>query len=419
MEGMIKCPACGANNSKGSWFCTSCGALFDNVEPVPLSKSVIPETPLSSSSQTSGVTSSIQSQTLDAMPNMSSQNPLPETESVNATDTTDPVSTVTPDDFETNRILQQVQEDSLAVEEHTSSSQSANDDIEKNRHGFSSLGSATTTPKTQATGSKMSSKKMLILVLVVIAAIVLIAVISSIVRQSQNNVQSLNYSNQNDYTSSIGNKTADASIDSNGDSRITNSGSAAELLDDNGSESLRDLSGLLSVGDHAVFGTWDEQLIEWRVLAIRDQGALVITQNILTNLPYNNEDNNISWADCTLRSWLNDEFLTKAFSENEQNKILLENVSNPDNPASGADGGVDTQDKVFLLSIDEVEQYFNNDGDRVTSNAKIGEGPWWYLRSPGLTINGAALVIDGGVIYGNGISVDLPSGVRPAMWVAL
>ncbi len=70
-------------------------------------------------------------------------------------------------------------------------------------------------------------------------------------------------------------------------------------------------------------------------------------------------------------------------------------VSNEDNFLFGTDGGSDTQDKVFLLSLAEVEDYFCDDDDRRALNTPFvqaqvqgtndnnGYGTWW-LRSPGI-----------------------------------
>ena len=47
-----------------------------------------------------------------------------------------------------------------------------------------------------------------------------------------------------------------------------------------------------------------------------------------------------------------------AFSKQEQQKIITSTISTPPNPTYGTLGGQDTKDKLFLLSIDEVETYF-------------------------------------------------------------
>ena len=134
---------------------------------------------------------------------------------------------------------------------------------------------------------------------------------------------------------------------------------------------------------------------------------------------------------------MNRKFINKAFSSSEQAKILTVTNQNPDNSTYNTKGGNATQDKIFALSIDEVNQYFTNYDDRMaaptgyaikqgawtssicslTSGEKTG---WWWLRSPGSYSDGAAYVrIDGGVHrYGDDVNLDR-SGVRPAFWLNL
>ena len=104
-------------------------------------------------------------------------------------------------------------------------------------------------------------------------------------------------------------------------------------------------------------------------------------------------------------------------------------MQNPDNPEYGTDGGNDTTDKVFLLSIDEATRYFASDKARMaeaTDYAKEqgiyvsgkNDNSWWWLRSLGRNNSDAAYVDIGGSVrnYGS-YANDGESGVRPAMWV--
>ena len=65
-----------------------------------------------------------------------------------------------------------------------------------------------------------------------------------------------------------------------------------------------------------------------------------------------------TWYHSTLRKWLNEDFMKTAFSKQEKQKIITSTISTPPNPTYGTLGGQDTKDKLFLLSIDEVETYF-------------------------------------------------------------
>ena len=53
------------------------------------------------------------------------------------------------------------------------------------------------------------------------------------------------------------------------------------------------------------------------------------------------------WETCTLRKWLNSDFLNSVFTEDEKTKINTVLVSADKNPEFNSDPGSDTQDKVF------------------------------------------------------------------------
>ena len=81
------------------------------------------------------------------------------------------------------------------------------------------------------------------------------------------------------------------------------------------------------VGDRFEFGRYPQGAngevwpITWRVLQRNSNGLLVIAEQGLDAKPYNEEFCDITWADCTLRRWLNGEFFNKAFNEQEQSLI--------------------------------------------------------------------------------------------------
>lgn len=200
-----------------------------------------------------------------------------------------------------------------------------------------------------------------------------------------------------------------------------------------------------SVGDIVYLGSYEQdnnlgngtEPVEWYVLDKADGEATLLAVYLLDCQPYHNDWEDITWENCTLRSWLNNEFYNTVFSEEEQAAIVNTNVVNEDNPHWGTEGGNDTADKVWLLSYGEIEKYFHIDSmeeyDNVYDNrvcAKptayasargaqdveydyIGYAEGWWLRSPGYRSDHAEFVLHGsGGVSGNGI------GVRPALKVA-
>lgn len=105
--------------------------------------------------------------------------------------------------------------------------------------------------------------------------------------------------------------------------------------------------------------------IKWRVLNRKNRTALIVSEYGLDSQQYNEEYVDIIWADCTLREWLNDEFLTSAFNTPDRKLVKSSTIKNEDNPYWGTEGGEDTKDRVFLLSFsDMVNPKYGFDADQ-------------------------------------------------------
>jgi hypothetical protein len=155
-------------------------------------------------------------------------------------------------------------------------------------------------------------------------------------------------------------------------------------------------SGNVSKGGVYPFGTYEGSPIEWIVLDVRQERegekttrkALILSKYCLAQRPYHNVRDPITWEQCILRTWLNQEFIT-TFTDTEKEKILEDTVVNKHNSKYGTPGGNDTPDKIFLLSLDEVQEYLPTDEMRKTTFLPKGEDKeaqwaWWWLRSPGI-----------------------------------
>lgn len=188
-------------------------------------------------------------------------------------------------------------------------------------------------------------------------------------------------------------------------------------------------------GAHVTFGNYEQdgnltngaEPIEWVVLDKDGNRVLLLSDKLLAYAPYHTEDAAVTWSDCSLRAWLNDDFRSAAFSEEEKSSIVLTRCENPANSQSGTDGGEATADDVFLLSESEAEQYFPNSAQMVAytteairekGNASANGADYWWLRTPGKDSHHAVDVYDQGGIVREGNSVWLESvAVRPAVWV--
>lgn len=206
-------------------------------------------------------------------------------------------------------------------------------------------------------------------------------------------------------------------------------------------------------GSIVTFGTYpqteagtDQTAIEWIVLDYDETNhkALLLSRYGLDAAPYNMEKTDITWEKCTLRTWLNGDFLNKAFSAAEQSAILMTNVDNSKSQGYSewnTDGGNNTEDRIFLLSYAEANRYLgvthddsNNLKSRVASTAyALAQGAYtsgsnrtvdgaatrfWWLRSPGPYQTYAAGVNTGGSLNLNYVDDD-DDVVRPAFWLNL
>lgn len=248
----------------------------------------------------------------------------------------------------------------------------------------------------------------------------------------------------------------------------------------------------MQVNDEFKFGTFDNQEIEWIVLDKDGDNLLLLSKNVLTQQPFDDEyipsrytqarldqideehkkitvlsqdpyhavekyEFGVNWENCFLRQWLNNEFLSSAFTPDEQSRIHQTLVHTADTNVEPLENGVnmfgsytissgdDTTDKIFLLSAEECDAYLPTLTDRITNKG-------WWMRSNGygfarqeVTVNGEAQKLDriddeiiqivnesgkpyeysewrtlsNGTYYVcyNGQHVYDEYGVRPAMWV--
>lgn len=209
-------------------------------------------------------------------------------------------------------------------------------------------------------------------------------------------------------------------------------------------EKLREdlLHGKLTV----VFGRYPQgengevEPLLWRVLRVKGSMVLLITEKLIDAVAYNIVDRSVTWETCTLRKWMNEDFIWEAFDEEEASHITEVHVKNSNNKKNDTDGGNDTRDQVFALSIEEANGYFQNDRDRVAevtpyairrgsyytqkkllpSDSVPYKMGWWWLRSPGLYSSDAACVFTGGIVSADGHGVSsYGASARPALWIHL
>lgn len=205
------------------------------------------------------------------------------------------------------------------------------------------------------------------------------------------------------------------------------------------------------LGEIITFGAYpqtadgaDVTPIKWRVLQNSGSELFILSEYILDCKRYHGKSVDITWRDCDLRKWLNDEFYNIAFTATE--KEFIKTTHCTDN----GEGSPDTEDKVFLLSVNEIKDVSDkhgkdlrraagtdfakkkkNDGcslyvyDKTNKDNYIirnGEEvgcSWWWLRTQGNKATRACFVGTSCSIrsYAN---VSLArDGVRPALKINL
>ena len=160
-----------------------------------------------------------------------------------------------------------------------------------------------------------------------------------------------------------------------------------------------------AVGGHVTLGG-----VTWTIIAVDGSNALVLADKCVGEKPYNKQCKEVTWENCTLRKWLNDEYYKK-LHEKEKYTIVEVEHENPANAETGISGGKKTKDKIFVLSLEEINMYLPNDSDRAI-------GDYWRIRTPGKEQR-QALVIDpdGLILNEEECWVEFKYGIRPAVWI--
>ena len=174
--------------------------------------------------------------------------------------------------------------------------------------------------------------------------------------------------------------------------------------------------------------------IEWIIMESKEDGLSkqlhLVSRYGLDVIPYNfgGDSWSVIWETCTLRTWLNEEFIEAAFVPDDQDAIMTMEADN------GTRQGYfhtaahkNTVDRVCLLSY--AESLFFSDTDRgclvsrfaaaqgAYVNKDTKQGSWW-LRSPGEDNGTASFVLPEGDIESIDVDyVDYGITIRPSIWI--
>ncbi|MDF2510644.1 MAG: hypothetical protein K0S04_510 [Herbinix sp.] len=212
-------------------------------------------------------------------------------------------------------------------------------------------------------------------------------------------------------------------------------------------------------GEIITFGTYPQTAdgtditpIKWRVLQNSGSELFVLSEYILDCKRYHGKSVDIKWRDCVditwrdcdLRKWLNGEFYNTAFNATEKEFIKMTHCTD------NGEGSPDTDDKVFLLSVNEIKDASDKHGKDLrcaigTDFAKIKKPDgcnlyvydktkkadyiiidgkkfgcsWWWLRTQGNKASRVHFIGTNRSIRCYANNSNARDGVRPALKINL
>lgn len=160
-------------------------------------------------------------------------------------------------------------------------------------------------------------------------------------------------------------------------------------------------------------GSFEGNSIEWIVLKEEGRDELLISKDVIPSVEYDKDGEAYCWDDCSLRDWLNGPFYETTFSMVDKFRIAF----------------AEKKDAVFILSEDELREYFRSDEERqshaLCESISIGydeetgemERSGWWLKQTDPNAQEVKYVAETGEIVRKSDIDDWEIGVRPVIWI--
>lgn len=192
----------------------------------------------------------------------------------------------------------------------------------------------------------------------------------------------------------------------------------------------------LNVGQLITFGKYpqleasDAEPLKWRIVKQEEGCILLLAEKAIRTKMYHMQKSTVTWDTCELKQWLNATFFNEAFSDIERDMIIQMEQDDMENSCTETLGGDAPNDNVFLLSIQEAEDYLDvplrkcDITDLAAEEGGMKLLPYgtcnWWLRSSGKNGEYAAYVDAQGNCVLDGCRVNYEHiAVRPAIWVRI
>ena len=201
---------------------------------------------------------------------------------------------------------------------------------------------------------------------------------------------------------------------------------------------------VLAPGDSVEMGKWTQDVnsaggpkpLSWTVVEVTEDYVALLCDVIIDSREFDVKGGS-AWDNSSLRSFLNNDFYSTAFTAEEKKLILKGKTVTDENPNYKGVYGSDCTDNVFVPSIQEFKSYMTKVEGKAHAKATkyaLGKGlheytkesggveitgSWFWLRSGGFAKGYVAhCYADGDISYG-GEESDVKIGVRPVIKIEL
>ena len=180
----------------------------------------------------------------------------------------------------------------------------------------------------------------------------------------------------------------------------------------------------IAVGDILTLGniptsveTYGGDDITWKVLEVKEDRVLVLSEKILFNMKHYESNGMHSWANSLIKAYLNKEGSDGFLSQYGLSDVEIVAAAEDESGYGAGD--------VFLLSSYEVQiKYFNDSFTSATAYNLAGTASYWWTRSAGTqyedyTSYDFVVSDDTGYFDSDGEYSTNEYGVRPAFWISI
>ena len=136
--------------------------------------------------------------------------------------------------------------------------------------------------------------------------------------------------------------------------------------------------------------------IKWKIKEKTDETITVLSEYGLDVIKFHEEFTGVSWEGSNIRSWLNSDFYSNAFSDADKASIVKTTRDNKAGSDKYRKDGNPTEDNVWILSFDEANAYFYDNSTKrynlsckptaraIANGAYVNEDgntKWWLSTS--------------------------------------